>query len=707
MLGLRPDKIIRISAFQFLFKFRISFRLAFLLILPAIPIGWESSLIIRYTYQQYQSTRDKMDGMQYLLHLNQLMKQAQSQREYTLTYSYTGSKDDLDARNAAVEKVRTVLPLVDQVDARFGTKFHTTEMWQKLRSDFEKSLKPGSTTEQQTRNIDALMDLTRHILTESHLVLDPESLAYHLVVAGLKDLPAAMEDYGRSRLLAFEAARSPGDIGKRDEILKFITRSTMMMEDVSSSITMVYDMDMSIRYIIEPNFKKLIEKTKDYEGFLLARIVYGTNPPRPEEIKAVASEATESMHQMQTMIYNSLQYLYTARLNSIKMDIYISIVVTMLIFFITLFIALLIVSSIIVPLSEARTVADRLSHGDLTQEIRIYGKDEISVFLEAMNTMSSKLLGLIQGIHQSARSTDETAERLTDSAKRFMETANQQAAATQDATSAMEEMTASSEGISSSIGTSAKTMQSINQNLLGLKESIEDETNQMEQLTELVGKTAEHAKGSESLIHSATDAMHRIQVSTSKITEFTGIITEISDQTNLLSLNAAIEAARAGESGRGFAVVAQEITKLAERTIQSVSEVRNLINDTLDTVDEGTGRVQSVAENLGSIIDDVKRINEFISLVMDRIRAQSESTAVITNHSSSLSEDSHRIQSSVKEQMRASKEIENTMGNLSHVGSTVSDNSLELRELALLLKERSEGLIELVEQFWNREGDNS
>lgn len=701
MLGISPEKIIKYRAFRFLFKFRISFRLAFLLILPAIPIGWESSLIVRYTIQQYNSTLNKMDGMQYLLHLNQLLRIAQTQREATLTYNYTSSPEALQERNDANQKLKNLLPAIDEVDQKLGPRFGTTERWGELKKQFLKSMEGSGDPEFQSLAIDGVMGLIRHILTVSGLVLDPESLAYHLVVAGLKDLPAIVEDYGRSRLLAFEAARHPDDIGKRDEILKFITRSAMMTEDVSSNINMIYDMDQSIRYIIEPSFNKLLETTGEYEGFLMGTLVYGNLPPNPEDIKRIASNSTESMYQFQTMVYNSLQYLYTARLKSLEFDIYISLLVTLVIFLFTLVIAVLIVSSILVPLADARTIANRLSHGELHQEITVYGKDEISVFLEAMNMMASRLLGLIQGIHQSAKETDETAERLTDSAKRFMATANQQSKATEDATTAMDEMSRSAVGIATSIDKSSNTMENINGNLLGLKESIDDETVQMEKLTQLVGKTAEHASGSEKFIHAATEAMRSIQASTSKITEFTGIITEISDQTNLLSLNAAIEAARAGDSGRGFAVVAQEITKLAERTIQSVSEVRNLIDETLRTVDEGSSRVQMVAENLGSIIDDVQHINQFISVVMDRIRSQGESTAIISNHSVSLTEDSAMIKKSMEEQKKASQEIEQTMANLGSAGESVQDNSLELRELALLLKERSESLIDLVERFWD------
>ena len=92
-----------------------------------------------------------------------------------------------------------------------------------------------------------------------------------------------------------------------------------------------------------------------------------------------------------------------------------------------------------------------------------------------------------------------------------------------------------------------------------------------------------------------------------------GIINDISDKINLLSLNAAIEAARAGDAGRGFAVVADEISKLADQTAHSIKEISDLIQENETEISRGTENVRASVEMISQIISGVNVISEFIN----------------------------------------------------------------------------------------------
>ena len=131
----------------------------------------------------------------------------------------------------------------------------------------------------------------------------------------------------------------------------------------------------------------------------------------------------------------------------------------------------------------------------------------------------------------------------------------------------------------------------------------------------------------------ASQAVGGLKNVASGIENFVGLIQGISEQTNLLALNAAIEAARAGEQGRGFAVVADEVRTLAQRTADATSEIGALISTIGGEVDRVSEGIGSVGDQGAFLADEVQRVSDDIESVGDVSRRVSQSFAYVAAES--------------------------------------------------------------------------
>ena len=253
------------------------------------------------------------------------------------------------------------------------------------------------------------------------------------------------------------------------------------------------------------------------------------------------------------------------------------------------------------PLREAGEHFKRIANGDLTQEVVSPGRNEIGdlfVELQRMQASQRNTLILISGSATQLASAAEELNAVTEESNRSLQQQDMQleqaATAVNQMTSAVEEVArnavSTSQAATASNTLSEKSRQQVRENIAG---------------TQLM--TTEIQGSAERIQHLAGEVRN--------IGKVLDVIRAVSEQTNLLALNAAIEAARAGEAGRGFAVVADEVRTLAYRTQESTREIEQMIGSVqttaeqaVDSMRDSTLRAQGtleITQASGAVLEDI------------------------------------------------------------------------------------------------------
>ncbi|MEZ9070004.1 methyl-accepting chemotaxis protein [Vibrio splendidus] len=319
--------------------------------------------------------------------------------------------------------------------------------------------------------------------------------------------------------------------------------------------------------------------------------------------------------------------------------------------------------SIVKPI---RQVVERLNdiasgEGDLTQRLEVKSQDEIGQLSQGFNLFLDKLQHTIKEVIQTTEQVASTTSQAKASASSTRESSESQFKEVDLVATAAEEMTQTAGLVVQNAEAAVDAACEANRSARQGQQVIELSAGEMRKLVERMS--------------SAVPIVEELAKNNGNITEILSVIEGISEQTNLLALNAAIEAARAGEQGRGFAVVADEVRNLASRTQSSVGEIRAVIDkvhagtqDVVEAIQEGNIlandtalHVQNAVEDLGSIFTSIEEISDMNSQI---VRAAEEQQSVSGEVNQSVV-NIRDLSAKILEQAAASEQVGSEIDQLS------------------------------------------
>lgn len=281
----------------------------------------------------------------------------------------------------------------------------------------------------------------------------------------------------------------------------------------------------------------------------------------------------------------------------------------------------------------------QISQGDLTSTVDVRGDKQTRQLAESINELLFRFRNFIGKVYSSNEKTLNFAKELENNAEYISDSSGEVATAVMDIAS---EATSQSQAIFEA----REYTEKMKKDILNILEQSKKTQNISREMVSVVKESTGVFEKAVDLLNTNTNwsislasKMRDLRKEAEKVQQITSVVTNISDNTNLLALNASIEAARAGDSGKGFVVVANEVKKLAEQSSESAGEIEIIINNIMERINNIT---QEIETEVGRAKDNITTVNESKSQ-LDNILQSTENTYTAVENIYNLAEQEVKI----------------------------------------------------------------
>jgi methyl-accepting chemotaxis protein len=529
-----------------------------------------------------------------------------------------------------------------------------------------------------------------------------------------KNTESMMNELYTAFIISKESSSAETNLYKLDDMLKSI--SLAYKEKDESRVYEIMGLIVVIEKAFKENITRVNENIKDevgknlvvhidglfkkFEASVDELLVHINKKNKADVINTTDSLSRDlnSLKEKITPLHNITQIIAdntrTLIFEIIAKTFLISAIISLVLIITGILISILISKNISKSLAFFRKIFEKGTSGSLEARYPVdeNAKDEMNDLGRDYNGFIDKVRSLIKEVIDTSAELGVASEELSVTISNFSDNSQTQAASTEEITATMEEISAGVEHVSNNAQFQYEKLDEVIKRMNELSGNINTMAGRITDAQGLSKVISDQANSGNESLSLMNKSMNEITESSSSMADIVGIINDISNQINLLSLNAAIEAARAGEAGRGFAVVADEISKLADQTAASINDIDSLIKKNDTEINNGMKNVVDTTDSISRIINGIKSFDEMTNNIHGEMQKQQTTKESVNKNIDELRIRSDEVRNATSEQKNAVSEVMKTITSINDITQASAAGAEEMTANAHRLATMAEDL---------------